>query len=221
MNNKLKATGISFALSMALVAMFPNNLDEPPKQYELYPIVQTENGAVQLKPIDLTQRKIEAVIAERERVAELERQAELKRQEKQRKLEEQKQLELSSRSQQQIKTIQLSDSERRVVECIVQGEAGSESYKGKVLVAQCILNGCLDTGMQPSGVRKQFQYSGWKENVSEDTKKAVRAVFDEGYRVVNEPILYFYAPKYCTSKWHETQTHVITEGGHKFFKRNK
>lgn len=36
----------------------------------------------------------------------------------------------------------LSDNERRIVECIVMGEAGHQSYRGKVLVAQCILNAC-------------------------------------------------------------------------------
>ena len=126
--------------------------------------------------------------------------------------------ELSSRGGQT--QFRLSESERRVVECMVQGEAGGESYKGKMLVAQCIMNGCIESNMQPSQVRKQYQYSGWKTNVSEETKQAVRAVFDNGEKVVNEPILWFYAPKYCKGKFHETQTHVITEGSHKFFMRN-
>ena len=30
--------------------------------------------------------------------------------------------------------------------------------------------------------------------------------------------MFFYAPKYATSKWHETQTFVIEIGGHRFFK---
>lgn len=135
------------------------------------------------------------------------------------KTQETEQMNMTSRSH--VPYFRLSDTERKVVECIVQGEAGGESYKGKLLVAQCILNACLESNIQPSEVRIQFKYSGWKENVSDDTRKAVYEVFDNGYKVVDEPILYFYAPKYCTSKWHETQTHVITEGGHKFFKRNQ
>ena len=112
---------------------------------------------------------------------------------------------------------ELSEYERWVVECIVMGEAGGESYKGKILVAQCILNACLREDIQPSTVRTRYKYSGWKEDVSDDVKSAVSEVFDDGYKAVDEPILYFYAPKYVHSAWHETQRHVITEGGHKFF----
>ena len=42
-------------------------------------------------------------------------------------------------------------------------------------------------------------------------------VFDYGYKLTSEPILYFYSPNRVTSDWHETQRHIITEGGHKFF----
>ena len=111
----------------------------------------------------------------------------------------------------------LSEYERWVVECMVMGEAKGESYKGKILVAQCILNACLRQDIQPSKVRTRYKYSGWDENVNDDVKNAVSEVFDYGYKAVDEPILYFYAPKYCKSDWHETQRHVITEGGHKFF----
>lgn len=112
---------------------------------------------------------------------------------------------------------ELSEYERWVVECVVMGEAGGESYKGKVLVAQCILNACLREDIQPSKVRTRYKYSGWNEDVNDEVKAAVSAVFDDGYKAVDEPILYFYAPKYVHSAWHETQRHVITEGGHKFF----
>ena len=112
----------------------------------------------------------------------------------------------------------LTDYERWVVECIVMGESGGEPYEGQVLVAQCILNACLKDDIQPSEVRKKYKYSGWKENPTDSIKKAVSAVFDEGYKITDEFILYFYAPKICNSQWHETQCHVITIGGHKFFK---
>ena len=112
---------------------------------------------------------------------------------------------------------ELSAEERRTVECIVMGEAGGESYEGKVLVAQCILNACEKDGIQPSEVRIRYQYSGWNESPSEEVREAVAAVFDDGYTLTDEPILYFYAPAYCNGAWHETQRHVLTEGGHKFF----
>ena len=111
----------------------------------------------------------------------------------------------------------LSDYERRVVECIVMGESGAESYKGQILVAQCLLNACKKDGLQPSQVRTKYKYSGWNTNPSESVKKAVRAVFDDGYKVTSEYVLFFYAPKYAKGRWHETQKFVCEVGGHRFF----
>lgn len=111
----------------------------------------------------------------------------------------------------------LSEKERRIAECIVMGESGAEPYKGQILVAQCLLNACLKDDMQPSEVRKAYKYSGWNSNPTESVKMAVSEVFDNGYKVTNEPILYFYAPDLCDSKWHETQRFVIEVGGHRFF----
>lgn len=112
---------------------------------------------------------------------------------------------------------QLSDEERLVAECIVMGEANGEPYDGQVLVAQCLLNACLKDDLQPSEVRTKYKYSGWNENPSESVKNAVNAVFDDGYKVTDEFILYFYAPKHSKGTWHETQRFVIEVGGHRFF----
>ena len=35
--------------------------------------------------------------------------------------------------------------------------------------------------------------------------------------VTDREILYFYAPELCESEWHETQSYVMTVGGHRFF----
>ena len=113
----------------------------------------------------------------------------------------------------------LSDYERRVVECMVMGESGSESYKGQLLVAYCILNACKKDGLQPSEVRRIYKYSGWHDSPTKSVKKAVSSIFDDGYRPINDTPLYFYAPKYCNSSWHETQRYICTVGGHKFFGR--
>lgn len=113
----------------------------------------------------------------------------------------------------------LSDYERWVTECMVMGEAGGESYEGQVLVAQCIRNACEIEGLVPSEVRVSYQYQGWHNYPSESVKKAVSAVFDEGYTITNEPILYFYAYTWSTSNWHESQRFVISEGCHRFFAR--
>lgn len=112
----------------------------------------------------------------------------------------------------------LSDEERTVVEHIVAGEARGESLKGQMLVAQCILNGAIKDDIPPSKVRTKYKYGGWSNEVTDSVKEAVERVFDNGELVVDEPILYFYAPKLCVSKWHESQCFVIKEGCHKFFK---
>ena len=111
----------------------------------------------------------------------------------------------------------LSDEERKIAECIVMGEAGGESYEGQMLVAQCLLNACLKDGLQPSEVRSKYQYAGWNESPSDSVSNAVSAVFENGEVITSEPILYFYAPKYCSGSWHETQRFVLEHGGHRFF----
>ena len=111
----------------------------------------------------------------------------------------------------------LSDYQRHVTECIVAGESMGEPYEGQVAVAECIINACLKDGLQPSEVRTKYKYSGWHNEPSESVKKAVSAVFDDGYRIADKPIMYFYAFKYTKSNWHESQDFVMEIGGHRFF----
>lgn len=115
----------------------------------------------------------------------------------------------------------LTDEERSIVERIVMGESGGESYEGQVLVAQCLLNASLKDGIQPSEVRTKYKYAGWNNNPSESVKRAVSAVFDDGFKITEEPILYFYSPKNCYSGFHESQVFVVEVGGHRFFKEHK
>lgn len=112
---------------------------------------------------------------------------------------------------------ELSDEQRRIVENIVMGESGSESYLGQQLVAVCIVNACLKDNISPSEVRVKYKYAGWNENPTDSVKEAVSSVFDDGDLPTDEQILYFYAPKWTKSAWHETQRYIMTEGGHKFF----
>lgn len=111
----------------------------------------------------------------------------------------------------------LSDEERSIVECMVMGESGGESYKGQILVAYCILNACERSDLRPSDVKRVYKYSGWNENVSESVKNAVESVFDDGHRPVDDKPIWFYAPKYAKSSFHESQRFIIEEGGHRFF----
>lgn len=112
---------------------------------------------------------------------------------------------------------ELSEEERYLVEHTVMRESGYESYEGQMLVAQCMLNACIMDDIRPAEVVVKYQYAGKLMTPNESVKEAVSAVFDRGETIVDEPILWFYAPKYCTSDWHESQRWVITEGGHRFF----
>ena len=108
------------------------------------------------------------------------------------------------------------EKDRETLWHIVQGEAGGESYDGKLWVATCLLNAMRKNDMSAEEVRVAYQYSGWAETVSDDTKKAVSQVFDFG-DTTHDSVLWFYAPKWCDSEWHESQNFVAEIGGHRFF----
>ena len=110
----------------------------------------------------------------------------------------------------------LTEADRETLWHIVQGEAGGESYEGKLWVATCLLNAMRKNDMSAEEVRVAYQYSGWAETVSDDTKKAVSQVFDFG-DATHDSVLWFYAPKLCESAWHESQKFVAEIGGHRFF----
>lgn len=117
----------------------------------------------------------------------------------------------------------LSQDERYIVEQVVMQECGHEPYEGIVAVAQCIYNTAIYKGMSPAGVVSvPGQYSSpSKEAANENVKMAVSQVFDREEFYVEEPIMYFYAPKYSSGSWHESSPnleYVCTIGGHKFFK---
>ena len=115
----------------------------------------------------------------------------------------------------------LTTEERELVEQVVMAEAGGEPEKGQRAVAQCILNASLLDEIRPAEVITKYSYAKSRPKPSEQVKASVAAVFDDGDLVTDEPILFFYAPARCSSAFHESQTHVITIGGHKFFKEEK
>lgn len=118
----------------------------------------------------------------------------------------------------------ITEDDRYMIECIVAGEAKGESIKGKMGVAQCLLNAMVKDGLSASDVRKEYQYSGWDDELKNlnpdcwtEVCEAVSRVFDDGEFVSENPILFFYAPKRVYSRWHESLNHAVTVGGHKFF----
>lgn len=110
----------------------------------------------------------------------------------------------------------ITQEDKITLERIVEGEAGGESFEGKCWVATCLRNAMEKDGLTAEQVRVSYQYSGWKENVSEETERAVAEVFERGNKT-NDSVLWFYAPKWCNSEWHESQRFVAEIGGHRFF----
>ena len=61
----------------------------------------------------------------------------------------------------------ITREDKIALERIVEGEAGWESFEGKCWVATCLRNAMEKDGLTAEQVRVSYQYSGWKENVSE------------------------------------------------------
>lgn len=113
---------------------------------------------------------------------------------------------------------ELTDEERQLVERVVMAESGNQPYCGIMAVAQCLLNDCERSGIRPAEAVLEYQYTTNRVEPSEAVCEAVRAVFDMGEVVIDETILWFYAPARVTrTPWHESQRHVLTINDHKFF----
>lgn len=116
-----------------------------------------------------------------------------------------------------IRRYYLTDYERSIVESVVMAEAGAEPFEGQMAVAQCILNAAEYEDMKPSEIVTYYQYAKTRPEATDEVKRAVSAVFDDGDVTTEEKILYFYAPAISQSSWHEEQDYVMTIGGHRFF----
>lgn len=113
----------------------------------------------------------------------------------------------------------LTEAERDLVERVVMAEAAGEGFDGQRLVAQCILNTAEAMDLRPDEVvLAPNQYASPAKEASQEVKDAVSAVFDDGDMATDEPIRWFYAPRYVYSAWHESKTFVLEHGGHRFFK---
>lgn len=125
----------------------------------------------------------------------------------------------------------LTIEERNLIENIVCGEAGNQPYEGKVAVANCILNACLLENKRPKEIQAMYGYAGYKSleefeseclsaygniNLADEVRQAVSQVFDDG-EIINNEILWFYAPKYSSGTWHQTQRFVVEVGSHRFY----
>ena len=111
----------------------------------------------------------------------------------------------------------LTASERAEIERTVMAEAGTEPFDGICAVALCILNAAERENVRPPEAIAAYGYTSIRKEPSDDVRNAVAAVFDDGYRPTDAPILYFYAPELCESEWHESQTLGFECDGHRFF----
>ena len=116
------------------------------------------------------------------------------------------------------KGVVMKVEDRKNLEGLVMAEFG-ENYEGMVLVAQAIRDTMLKTGIRNTiTVKQKYGYTPpIRKNVSNDCKRAVAYVFDEGNSAVQHPIHVFYATKYVKSKWHETQKFVFEWRHVRFF----
>lgn len=117
----------------------------------------------------------------------------------------------------------LSSQDRYIICCIVAGEAKGESMKGKMAVATCLRNAMAKDQISASQVRTKYKYSGWDSGLEQSNPdcwaevcEAVTRVFDNGENVTENPILFFYAPKRTSGKWHKTLPHDQVIGNHSF-----
>jgi len=102
---------------------------------------------------------------------------------------------------------------------VITAEGGSDQLVCNGAV-QCLFNACQREGCSPEQAIQDYQYTGPADWISDEARNAWDAVFCSGYRFVDfEDALYFYAPAYCDSPWHESQRFVIEVGGVRFFGR--
>lgn len=114
--------------------------------------------------------------------------------------------------------VNLSDEDKELACQIVYGEAGGEGFEQCCLVAQCLKDSMLSLGYTSiKDVQKYCQYDGWKEDYSQTAADAVDFIFDQNRSAIAHRVLFFYATDLCTSKWHETQNHILTIGNSRFF----
>lgn len=116
----------------------------------------------------------------------------------------------------------ITDAERQTLISIVAGEAEGESFKGKMAVAQCLLDSIDYEKNTVAGIRWKFDgYNPDLENTNPEVwaecEEAVSRVFDDGDTITHDLILWYYNPDVCYSGFHESQTYLMTIGSHRFF----
>lgn len=104
---------------------------------------------------------------------------------------------------------------------VLTAEAGSDEVLCGC-VAQALYNACArdDWVHTPNEVLVMYGYTGPASWISDAAVAAYDQVFCSGVTYTDvEDALYFYAPQYCDSPWHESQRFVCEVSGVRFFAR--
>lgn len=129
------------------------------------------------------------------------------------------------------RSISMTKEEREWLEKLIEAEATAESYEGKLSIATVIANR-IESSAFPNTVMgvikanngKFHQFSPWddgriyKMHPSNNTKKAVTEVFDNGVRNLPKETAYFAVKSIAFDNWMgKTRKHITTIGNHAFF----
>lgn len=166
--------------------------------------------------------------------AEEERKAELEKEEAEKKAAKEASAKAAAEEAATNKyAIDLSKSERTILERIVQAEAGNQDIIGRMLVANVVLNRCNSSRFPDTVKAVVFQHSGssyqfspaksgsvYSVKVTSTTKEAVdRVLKGEDY---SEGALFFVARRAANRNslsWFDRKlTRLFTHGGHTFYK---
>lgn len=112
----------------------------------------------------------------------------------------------------------LTEEERHLIERVVASEARGESVEGQMAVAQVIRDRSTEWGMSVTDVvMAQGQFaSPYTGEISPEIVQAVRAVFDEGTSVFDEPVTHFHAD-YVSPDWAADKASRGSIGTHRFY----
>ena len=117
--------------------------------------------------------------------------------------------------------IKMTDKDLDIAGRLVMGEAGSMGFYGCCLVAQAIRDTYVMGNFKSiDAVRTGYGYDGSiKYKPNDAARKAVKYILEEGHSAIQHRILYFYNPRLCESKWHESQDYLLTYKDVRFFDR--
>lgn len=121
-----------------------------------------------------------------------------------------------------VENINAADAEIDLLSRLVQAEAGSEPYTGKVAVAEVVLNRAA-SGQFPNTVEGVIYQSGQFSPVANGSinmgasPDSVKAVYDAlNGSNYTKGALFFYNAKTATSRWLDSKTTVAVIGNHTF-----